>query len=509
METHLRFESDLSTFDVKQEIPVHIIFTQETLSYEEFQLLKSISFKIISKETSQWRQIRYFERIDREFRIRSLMHEKSSYLSAAPGSSDVVIHGGDEKCRFGVVFSVFLCVSDVNWFKDVIKFMLCCMNDSVIEVDCTFVRMVKDGIRFFCELKRSRLKAADGIKGAADEGGDRLDEKGALSDVDPDIPVGVSLSNDDFFDLRGERKMSSDMEGRLSRFAIKRVSATDFGPLEPPSKIRGYESRQRRGRFLENGGPVVVSEPQRTRTDRWFSSDNVVRISHVQEVLGVRRFLVVWYSESCGVDVSVTATKLDDSEAAVVSFEHTRRWEKTITRIYADASRELIRTINLEPKLPQRFYVNLCSRLDHRRVVDLLWLSRDVWLVSATGSGCIIKALSSNLYHRRRNDDCGGWRVCWADVIWYAQGRVVSGVPVKLMRVGGDGLWRSYFNDNTLTDWELNPEICVIYAFGDGGVFWVLPGGFCVSFELRVDDGDVETVREKFSQCQEIHRTGL
>lgn len=260
---------------------------------------------------------------------------------------------------------------------------------------------------------------------------------------------------------------------------------------------------------MENGEPVVVSEPQRTRTDRWFSSDNVVRISTVQEVLGVRRFVVVWYSESCGVDVSVAAAKLDDSEAAVVSFEHTRRWENTVTRIYADVSRELFRTVNLEPELPQRFYVNLCSRLDHRRVVDLLWLSRDVWLVNATGSGCIIKALSSNLHHRRRDDGCGGWRICWADVIWYAQGRVASGVPVKLMRVGSDGLWRSYFEDNTLTDWELNPEICVIYAFDGGVVFWVLPGGFCVSFELRVGDGDVETIREKFSQCPKVHRTGL
>ncbi|ACE95434.1 M93 protein [Murid betaherpesvirus 1] len=516
METHLRFEQAASEDDRDRLVPVHVVFAEDALSYREFEGLHTLCFKIISRPDARWEHIPYFERLDREFVLKSLFHDKCRHLSASPGDGPWTLHGGgDENCRYGLAFSVVLHLRDVEWWKDVIKFRLFIGDDETVDIDCTFVRLLREGLRFFGEVRRTR-QPRSGPRSASsrllhhhhphhhragaagDDDGDVDDDEGL-----PEGLLGAAADGPGFFDLGDNRKMSEEMEDRLARFALKRVSAADFGPLEPPSKVRGREIKARRGEFFRDGDAPAAPDPVRSRSDRWFGCDNAIRISYAQEVTGSRRFAVIWYSESIGSTVDVDVGRADDGEAAVTSFEHTRRWETAVTRVYGATSRQLAAAVTRVGGLAQRFYVNLYAGLRAGDLVELLLLSRDAWLVNGTGGGCIIKALSSDLHRRRRSGDLvDGCRVGWADVIWYAQARVASGIPIKLMRVGGDGLWRSFLDSGKLTDWELNTDVCVLYAFEDRSLFWVLPGGFCAAFQLQVDHGDVQTIREKFEKHQ-------
>lgn len=492
METHLRFEPDIKGDIRKRGFPIHIIFNQDTLSYDEFKSLQTLSFRIISRPDSQWETVPFIERIDREFVLRSLLYEKCKHLSADPGDMTPVLHGGDDKCMFGLVFSVILDI-DNDWYKDVLKFRLNMGAGEMIDIDFTFVRVIRDGLRFFNTVRETHPRDVQKRKNQPHS----TFSKSAEGD-DFELPEGVIPAGPGFFELNEHRKMSNDMEERLSRFAVKRVSVSDFGPLEPPSKIRGKEVKSKKKEFFTDSDNVVVPTPVRSRSDRWFSGNNAIRVSHVQEIVGFRRFAAIWYSESCGTDVDIDVTTLDDAEAVLTSFQYTRRWETAVTRAYANTVQELTEAVSRFGALTQRFYVNLWCNISGRDLLDLICLSRDAWLVNGTGIGCIIKAVSSDLYQRRQNNDNNGWRVGWADVIWHAQGRVTSGIPVKLTSVGCDGLWRSFFESGTVTDWELNPEVCVLYAFPDKSLTWVLPGGFCVSFQLRINDADVKIIREKF-----------
>lgn len=566
METHLRSEPDIEADD-KPEIgngisgdggcrlfPVHLVFYQETISYREFTSLDCVCYRITSRPDASWEPVPFFQRLDREFVLRSLFHERCGHLSASPGDGLPTLYGGDERCNFGLVFSVLLRIRDVDWWKDVLTIRLFVGDDEVVDIDCTFVRLMREGLRFFGELRRTQPHSVpkvreDGIgvpsSAAAavpneDLGGSGISgQQSAVpggvvpghiprgpGDFFHHLPENLMPGGGGFFEIDDGRKLSGEMEERLAKFAVKRVAASDFGPLEPPSKIRGREVRPRRGEFFRDDESVPEPVPVRSRTDRWFGNDNAIRVSSVQEVLGVRRFAVIWYSESRAAGVDVDTGRMDDGEAAVVSFQNLRRWETAVTRACSRVSEELTKVVSRFGGLVQRFHVNIDSALRGRDLVQLLWLSRDAWLVSATGSGCIIKALSHDL-HRRRLDGGvnAGWRAGWADVIWYARGRVASGIPIKLLRVGPHGLWRSYFlgdrgveggtiergvaaatlavaengsEDLRLTGWELDTEVCVLYAFHDRSLLWSLPGGFCVAFRLSVDDAVAQTIREKF-----------
>nr|WEG68815.1 DNA packaging tegument protein UL17 [Mastomys natalensis cytomegalovirus 1]WEG68951.1 DNA packaging tegument protein UL17 [Mastomys natalensis cytomegalovirus 1]WEG71179.1 DNA packaging tegument protein UL17 [Mastomys natalensis cytomegalovirus 1] len=494
METHLRFEPDIRGDCHDYAFPVHVIFTHNTFSYDEFRFLHSVSFKVISRPNAQWKSVGFFEKIDREFLIKSILYERCKHLSADPGETPLTLYGGDERCTYGLVFSIVLDLKENDWYKDVIRFRLLVGDDKVVDMDCTVVKLIREGLRFYNEIKRLHPREPCRSR----DGGQRRDKSSAEEDLD--LPEGILSDESGFFDLGDRRKMSTEMEERLARFTVKRTSASDFGPLEPPSKVRGREIKNKRGEFFTDSDIVSEPVPVRSRTDKWFSGDNSIRVSRVQEVIGPRCFVVVWYSESYGLNVEIDTGRLDDSEAAVTSFQYTRLWEAAVTRVYNTAVREMVSIVSRIGSLSQRFYVNLCCDLRGKNLAELFWLSRDAWIVNATVDGCIIKAVSADLHQRRRNDDCNGWRVGWADVIWPARGRVASGIPVKLMRVGGDGLWRSYFDNGALTDWELNPEVCILYAFEDKTLLWALPGGFCVSFTLRADDADIKIIREKFEE---------
>nr|WEG69779.1 DNA packaging tegument protein UL17 [Mastomys natalensis cytomegalovirus 3]WEG69919.1 DNA packaging tegument protein UL17 [Mastomys natalensis cytomegalovirus 3]WEG70059.1 DNA packaging tegument protein UL17 [Mastomys natalensis cytomegalovirus 3]WEG70199.1 DNA packaging tegument protein UL17 [Mastomys natalensis cytomegalovirus 3]WEG70339.1 DNA packaging tegument protein UL17 [Mastomys natalensis cytomegalovirus 3] len=502
METHLRFEPDVSK-DESRMCPVHILFTQDTLTYKEFKSLRCISFKIISKHDARWNNVSYFQKLDREFLIKSLFHERCGHFSADPGSSVPIIYGGDERCTHGIVFSIRLDLRDNEWWRHVVRFRMTMEDDEVINMDCTFVRLMREGLRFFGEVKRAQPRSVGRRDVTKTVDADITEYGNVDTELDGEIPKDlIPPEGPGFFDLGESRKMSGDMEDRLSKFTIKRVSATDFGPLEPPSKIRGRETKVRRGEFFKDGDTVVVAEPVRSRSDRWFGGDNVVRVCRAQEVAGVRQLVLIWYSESYGTNIEVDTVNMNDGEAAVTSFEYTRRWERTVTRIYSRIAKQLVETVSRSGGLSQNFYVNLYSGISGVSLVELLRLSRDAWLVNSDGTGCIIKALSSDLHQRRRSDaNNRGCRTGWADVIRISQGRVASGIPIKLMRVGGEGLWRSYFDTDKLTDWELDPEVCVLYAFEDRSLCWAIPGGFCAVFDLNIEDADAKIIREKFEEC--------
>lgn len=194
----------------------------------------------------------------------------------------------------------------------------------------------------------------------------------------------------------------------------------------------------------------------------------------------------------------------------MLSFERLRVWESTVTRVYRAAAHALADSVRcLGGRLPQKFHVEVCADLRGDDLLDLLGLSRDVWLLRASSDGCIIKAASSDLHRRRRNGDRPDRFFGWADLIRYARGQVVCGLPVGLVRWGPGGLWRSFFDDRgagydgvggEFTGWEVDPEVCALYALRDGTLLWTLPGGFCVPFELRLDHADVQVLRERFEE---------
>lgn len=506
METHLRFEpddGDRGSPSAARLVPVHVIFNQDTLSYGDFWALTSVTYRIVSPEgAGPWQRVPYVQRVDRDFFVGSLFHQKCGHLSADPGPGVPTFYGDErERCNFGLVFTMLVRIREGSWWHDLLRIRMLVRDEEVVEIDCTLARLLWEGFRFFDRVRRNRPVAVavpaavrPGIRDVAVGGGGERDEE----ELPEDIAAQCGL---DFFEVDDRRRMSEDMERRLARFTKKRVSAVDFGPLEPPSKVRGREIVNPRGEFFSDGEAVEVPPPVRSRTDRWFGTDNAVRVSRVQGVLGPRSFLVAWYSESVGADVEGESDGLDDGPAVVMSFQHIRRWDVTLTKLYNAVAAGLGEAVRRDGALEQRFRVDLCSDLHGRDLLELLGLSRDVWLVNVTGDSCIIKALSYDLRPRRRNYERSDGRVGWADVIRYSSGKVDSGLAVRLVPAGPSGLWRSVYDDDEPTGWETDPRDCVLYALTDGTLVWALPGGFSAVFRLTVDHADAQVIREKFEEC--------
>ncbi|AAF99181.1 pR93 [rat cytomegalovirus strain Maastricht] len=508
METHLRFEpddGDRGSPAAARLVPVHVVFNQDTLSYGDFRALSSVTYRVVSPEgAGPWRRVPYVQRVDRDFSVGSLFRRERARLSADPGPGVPAFYGDErERCNFGLVFTALVRVREGAWWHDLLRIRLLVRDEEVVEIDCTLARLLWEGFRFFERVRRNRPAAVGGRPGGRGGGAAIAAEAEAEAGRDEEeLPEDVAAQCGlDFFELDDRRRMSEDMERRLARFAKKRVSAVDFGPLEPPSKVRGREIVNPRGEFFSDGEAVEVPPPVRSRTDRWFGSDNAVCVSRVQGVLGPRSFLVVWYSESAGADVEGESDGLDDGPAVVLCFQHVRRWDLTLTRVYNAAAAGLGEAVRRGGALAQRFRVDLCSDLRGRDLAELLGLSRDVWLVNATGDGCIIKALSHDLRPRRRDYERSDGLLGWADVIRYSSGKVDGGLAVRLVPAGPSGLWRSVYDDGEPTGWETDPRACVLYALIDGTLVWALPGGFSAVFALAVDHADAQVIREKFEEC--------
>lgn len=505
METHLL--SDIAAEGCPGTIPLHLFLDQDSLSASEFRALCSLRFLGVGER--RWVDVP-FRKIDREFRLGSLLTEKRRVYGDGR-SVDCVTVGGGKVCRFGLVCSVDVPADRVS--GGAVLRLRTIFGETVTrsagfrDIDLLGVDVFRRRVRFSADADDA---AADRRTGGGEEGRGVSSRRFASTDEDDVLATAERAVADrgGFFEVETARKMSVELESYLSRFS-ESVVRTNSGPLEPPSRIRGKRIRERRGDLLVSPEAPLEDAAEsfrRTRSDRWFGDENEIHVTWVPDTRRERSVGVIWYSESCATSISTPRhPKVDAAllrEAVVGEMERVSDFLLSCCRIVSWELEASARNQGLR----RRFACAIDEEVDQRLLVELLWISRSVWVSNVDGDSCIIKAM----VRRSRRETRGVARLVgacpsgaddevWADVIDCHSGIVYAGREVSLRVDRVTGSLRSCFRDGERTGWEADPRLCVFYLGSDLSAIWSIPGGFALAFRLKLDGVD-GLVLERFKE---------
>lgn len=292
--------------------------------------------------------------------------------------------------------------------------------------------------------------------------------------------------NEDFFDLtfsaRPETTTPSSGVGRLT---------TNQGPLEYPSTVRGLTvTRDRAPPRLIAEEPEPEESP--SKSIRWF--DQYVHEKRVTDYSRTRNIHVLWYELSFYVNFHINYRKMEYTSTTNLSITdyHDKfdRYLSTVgTRVFSVIADAILRC---NKKLPQKFDCNFRVNYDCSRALPFMHIAREIWILNLTINSCIIKAIMNRLYKSRNlNRVQLGKNEFWGDFIDCSRTSVIFG---ELVTIECDASTRllSTRRKNQTRPWEQYPDCCALYVNDALLMYWVLPGGFCVSSQLTVDKEDVD-----------------
>lgn len=547
METHLSSDIDFEQrFSHAERLPVHLIVGDAALRYEDCVTVKRVYYKTLGD--TGWETAR-FTIVENEFLAEEHVRNTPARLALRGGLPTPAKSSCRARIRFAVFVTVGILYQDggVN-STDVVRIRFVCDpreltssglpsfygrrfdegarrtlmtnleprfdgSEKTVDVDLLQRDLLESRTRYAPDPPSDELiedETSPSNAGDTHPSMSHVVDGGACEGMESPV---APLEGCGFFDISTNRRMSAQMEAYLSRFlacANGNVKAT--GPLEVPSVVRGIVTTDRRGVFSDElvagYSGCEAKEPERgplSTTAKWFSDCNVFSVVPLEDLSRHRRVYVAWYACSFWTGwklrrrppspVSSIKGSLDLSFVA---------WSQCISSLCADVCNRLNAALACTGTLPQRFRCAISSQLDFRPILDLLCVSRDVWVNRADESGCIIKAIVERLrvtdagkgvrYAGRGTQDAD----CWADVIDCVRGRVYSGIGVKLMLCPRTGLLTVQRRDGRPVSWVQDPRLCVLYARRDLSVLWCVPGGFAAEFAIRPHGGQLDIFRERF-----------
>ncbi|AFK83930.1 B93 [miniopterid betaherpesvirus 1] len=529
METHLSSDLDFEQrYAEHKHVPIHLVLGDEALSYFDHFHISRIYYRTLGDKDLGWERAR-FTVVSKEIVLEKYIHETARRVLRRPVKDFVCPEGGKKpvKMRFAVFTTIGVrCENDAIVSTDVIRLRVVCVprdpfkkysgyltsfvqahvareepsfdgTESVVDID-----IVQKDI-FATRVKFSQVATGSRPSPAPRE---RLTESGALGSS-ADMPDADSADvSTRFFSISSPGRMSPSIESYLSRFMGCVNEDVRSGPLEDPSKVRGCPVTTRRGRLLPDivDADTVEGAYAPSKTDAWFGEDNKVFVVGVHDIKRLVKVHVVWYERSFWATNPVRCRNDDRSSMRDSLAKSFGNFLECLASLCENVCVGLESSLGASNVLSQKFSCAIASSIDFNPVLDLLCVSKDVWVNKVSERSCIIKALVERLRDADHGDDVrylgrgAPYADCWADVIDCVRNKVYPGINVQLKASTRTGLLFSQHRDGRDTAWVRDPRLCVLYVDRNLHALWVVPGGFCVEFDVPFDGVQLNAIRDRF-----------
>ncbi|AEV80788.1 DNA packaging tegument protein UL17 [Aotine betaherpesvirus 1] len=499
METHLFSDLDFKhRFERLAQIPVHVIFDETALTLEQLSPLLGVYYKTDfagewqRAPFSVWRRRaslkRYLEhqgmKVGPEYDV--TLHHAVFTTLGVPCPERVVSGGTLVYVRFVLRDSSPRRRSVFSSQRQEEKSL---GSTERVTVDCEF---------FARDLLKGRL--AQLVVHREEEERQRTLEQELLPQ---------SAQGKPFFEIP---QAGNDARVKAAQQQLMRPGLTERytgGPLEPPSKIRGYELSKRPE--VDNPDILYAFGADEARVESWteeWLAGGLAGLTAVWDVSGRVRVRALWYQGSFWNALQLEFR--DDEVDLRRSLETYRKKVLAESALFQNVYRELRGAVTQRRAVRQLFDCFVSADLDPAFLWEMACASLDLWIDRVEKESCIIKALVSCLQRSRGAPDhgyhlavSGGDRhETWADVIYSASGRVDLGLSVRLDVCPRNGILETRDRDGRLLDWVKNPEVCVIYATNGLKVYWILPGGFGTVVPVPLHGVDLGVLYERFKTPQ-------
>nr|CDI95428.1 GP93 [Caviid herpesvirus 2 str. CIDMTR] len=540
-------------------LPLHMVLTEEAISFDDFRRLESACYRFVGGDGCGeygWKRSP-FCKVDHELRVLEYIRDSPHRLLAL--GEPVGRLAGDIRAKFAVFLSVGICCdrdgavspSGVVRLRLILKATggrLAFGRESreVLDIDFAAKDVVASRKQFADRFPDGPPRRAASSSGRAHPG-----PPSSLTEITRSSRDVESLTDDAgeadsemeaigcgprFFDIVPDRKMSKQLSSYLSKFIPDLEDGGDgSGPLEPPSVVRGRTLVARMGvsrgdvieaavaereDLAEAAAAEAASAVEPSLTGRWFDVQSYVSVRRLRDLCRTRTAVAVWYEHSLWADVRLRerASAVSDRNAGRGGILSSMRdVSLAVSGLCAAVARGLSESLASLGSLSQHFSCAVPENVDFGAILDLLCISKDVWINTMGENSCIIKAIVYNIQreHADSRDSCdsesgrvtGRW---WADVIDCVRGKLYGGLPVSLRACERTGLFISHHEDGRETEWVRDPGLCVVYAnCVDLQIYWVVPGGFAVPFNVNTDGVRLECLRDRLEVPEAVSRKGV
>lgn len=293
-----------------------------------------------------------------------------------------------------------------------------------------------------------------------------------------------------FFDI--------NMVGVVEESVRSSALMTSNGPLEAPSTYRGKEKKQKEADRTAEHQVVRCREPTESICQKW----KVDKVEHepIYDSFNAKLSIAI-YRESCIVK---TATKINRQCEGRFFFIDVMERESAylsnvVNKVFTSLTRSIVEN---DRSFPQMFHCNFRKDFDLKSIMSVIHYLKEVWILNITDESCVVKAVSEHLRSETyipisvtENDEV------WGDLIDYARRSVRYGLKVTLKKNEFSGLYQTY-RDGQSAFWEQLYECGAFYCGTDLRVFFVLPGGFGITFDYLIDEQDVSFFRWRFGPAE-------
>lgn len=539
METHLSSDIDYEQrFSFQYRVPVHLVLSEECIRYEDCASVVGVYYKTLGD--GGWERARYMA-VLHEFVLEDYIQRAGDRMLGRATATSRPRSATDKRTRLRFALFTSFGMSYREGAvepTDVVRLRLLCtqaralsrerahrgvlslpeqafvgggrdLSNGEFAVDVDFMQkdVLSSRQRAVAALKwnvDARPKAPE--KNAA--GGDSDRGRGAAGGLD--TPEAIGSEETTFFSIDVTKKVQRPDACLASYMSALPAAVIRGGPLEDPSKVRGFNTTVRRGQILTEGegssDAAAKEPPSESASGKWFAH-NPIFVSVLPDIKCQRNVYAVWYERSFWSRLRVKQKTSPYASIQAGLGRSFTDFAECLSALCRNTCAALEAALSSSRVLRQRFLCAISTNIDFEPIFDMLCVSKHVWVNQVDGSSCIIKALIENLRaaddgnrarYLGRGDAGADWH---ADVVDCVRGKVYCGIDVKLIVCPRTGLFKPCKRDGKPVDWLLDPALCTLYVHRDLSALWVVPGGFCAEFKIGLHGVQLDVIRERFKMC--------
>ncbi|ANC96549.1 DNA packaging tegument protein UL17 [macacine betaherpesvirus 9] len=259
------------------------------------------------------------------------------------------------------------------------------------------------------------------------------------------------------------------------------------GPLEPPSTVRGLKQSENSVQFHQ----ISIQEKTKVtfKCDSWFNQNVFYEV--INDLEQRYAILVFWYEMSKVAQIRVQnySTPLKHLSAQSLT-DYLDRINNYLLNICERVFKIIVlAAYNQNNSLLQKFDCHFQTKSIQKYLTSGMELARDFWILNMNRNSCVIKGLASFFIKKATKRKSLDENEFFADLIDCTTGKVLYGEIVK-WKINSATMLYSTVRKNQNISWELQPNCYALYMSEDLKLYWVIPGGFCISGSFISNNDD-------------------
>ena len=264
------------------------------------------------------------------------------------------------------------------------------------------------------------------------------------------------------------------------------ISFNHHGPLEPPSTVRGLKQSAN----VRHSHPI--SRPEKANvtflSDSWYSQN--LKCDFISDIQQRHVLVIFWYELSKGIQMQIKNIQIPPENLFSSITNYLDRVNTYLDEIAERTFRCITTNMEIQNRhLPQKFNSHFQIEFNCTHLISGMELARDFWILSVDRNSCVLKAMASHFLHKKKGRSSLSSNEFWADLIDCTTGKTLYGEKVRWQLNSETSLY-STFRKNQNISWELQPNCYALYMSENLKLYWVLPGGFCVSGTFKLKEND-------------------